>query len=53
MKRTEPVTIRQAQDAALLLGDEADEILGPGGLSGADQAALRRLVNRAAKRSHA
>ncbi len=43
------VSIRAAQEAAIYLGPvRTDEIVGPGGLSGASAEALAQLVNEAA-----
>lgn len=45
-----PVSVREAQDAAMRLGFvRTEEIVGPGGLSGATAAQLARLVREAKK----
>lgn len=41
--------IRQAQEAYAILGTQGDRILGPGGLSGASEATLQKLIREAEK----
>lgn len=48
-----PVSVREAQEATLVLGDaRTEELVGRGGLSGASVEALRRLIEAAREQTN-